>query len=183
MPVPAGPLGSEYLLKASRNGGIGSSTIDKPDGQWVGYWHEQSGCLETVPKNALKINDDGNLDPITVDIRAFLGSLAGPMPGQQSNTPQVAQPIVNPLSGPVSFSMSGMAAMQPIKIGVKGRKMEEGFVNLSGKTLLDDDDAVVDSGKDSVLLSRSRSLDDLLDSILTIQPRGSQISLRQAAGR
>jgi RNA-binding protein 5/10 len=154
VPRAAGPLGSEFLLRASRNGGIGSSTIDGQDGQWVAYWHEQSGTLETVPRNALKVRDDGTLEPITSQLRAFLGGLAGPVSGVHTSSSTLQQTTATSATGPISFSLTGMTAIQPIKISSKGKGVEGGI----GKKLLDDDDDVRETeDKDSVLLSRSQS--------------------------
>jgi RNA-binding protein 5/10 len=152
MPVPAGPLGSEYLVQAARSGGMGSATIDDPDSQWVGYWHEQAGFEEMIPKLAPKICDNGTFE-LTTSLRGFLGHLSGPTSGQQvaTSTEETAAPKV---TGPISISMTGM---QPIKIGAfaKGKRLEEeGFVASPVKNLLEGDDADV-VGKDSVLLSRS----------------------------
>ena len=152
IPVPAGPLGSEYLVQAARNGGMGSATIDNPDSQWVGYWHDQAGFEEMIPKAAPKIADDGTFG-LTISLRGFLGHLSGPVPGQQqaATAEQTTAPKV---AGPISISMTGM---QPIKIGAfgKGKRLEEeGFVASPVKNLLEGDDTDV-VGKDSVLLSRS----------------------------
>jgi hypothetical protein len=49
-----------------------------------------------------------------------------------------------------------MAGMQPIKLGAKGKAMEEGFIAPPTKDLLlDDEDENDPVGQDTVLLSRS----------------------------
>lgn len=155
-PVAAGLLGGENLVQATRRGGIGSTTIDKPDGKWVGYWHEQAGVVLASPSNAPPIEEDGSVRVPTA-LRGFLGSLAGPLPGQ---TPGVSASQSSNAAASVSF---GMAAIQPIKIGaggVGGKKRaleEEGFIVAPPKNLLGGDDDEVEPMTDSVLKSRSES--------------------------
>lgn len=151
--VEAGLLGSNHLLRASRSGGLGSSCFDGPGGRWVGYWHDQAALMESVPKNALRTEENGELDKMSTELRGFLGYLAGPAPGQQP-TPASVATIAAPTGtmGPVSISMS---AMQPIKIGAKGKGVEEGFVAPPKGMLQDEDEPIDANGQDSVLLSRS----------------------------
>lgn len=154
--VETGPLGSSHLVRASRNGGIGGSTLTGSEGRWVGYWHEQSGLVETVPKTALRIDDNGEVEKLPVELRGLLGSLAGPAPGQQLAQASASLSTTAPTAamGPVSISMT---AMQPIKLGTKGKMMEEAMI-APPKGLLHDDDEEKDIiGQDSVLLSRSKS--------------------------
>lgn len=156
---------------------MGSATIDNPDSPWVGYWHEQAGFEETVPKAAPQIGDDGNFE-LPIDLRGFLGHLSGPMPGQQAIAEHSAP--VKP-AGPVSISMTGM---QPIKLGgfAKGKRLEEeGFVASPVKNLLEGDDQDI-VGKDSVLLSRSKAF-CFRSNMLTSQPKEYRTLSRQARGR
>jgi RNA-binding protein 5/10 len=170
-PVAAGLLGGENLVQATRRGGIGSTTIDKPDGKWVGYWHEQAGVVIASPKNAPPIEEDGSVK-VPTGLRGYLGSLAGPPPGQQAGA-GTAQGSTT--SAPVSISMT---AMQPIKIGVGaagGKKRgveEEGFVAAPPKNLLGEDDDEPEPMADSVLKSRSGLwLPRRIGQVADVQPR------------
>ena len=152
-PTPAGPLGGEFLVRACRNGGIGSDTIDQTDSQWVGYWHEAGGAIETVPCGASKIGEDGEMEKLSTDMRVFLGHLAGISPDNALSGTTSAQPSQSSSSGPISISMTGI---QPIKFGAvnKGKKIEgEGFVDAPNVNLLDEEESDI-VGKDTVLLSR-----------------------------
>ncbi|KAK8861328.1 hypothetical protein IAR55_002147 [Kwoniella newhampshirensis] len=153
LPTTAGPLGGEFLIRSSRNGGFGSDTIDQPDGKWCAYWHVQGGAQEAVPRGAVVIAEDGTVE-LTPDHRAFLGVLAG-APALKSAT---ALSDVRP-AGMVPINIAG--GLQPIKIGgpIKSKKKEEiGIIPLSGKNLLQDDEEEDLVGKDTVLLSRSKGV-------------------------
>lgn len=167
VPFPAGPLGGEFLLRASRNGGIGSDAVDKPDGQWVAYNHEHAGAIEAVPKGAHPIHDDGLLPAMSAEVRMLLGSLAGRLPGTAESSTSTPAP---PSAGMVTISN----VMQPIKIGapiampkVTRKADEAGFVTQDRRNILGDDDEEQDLvGKDTVLLSRSKSWSPAACSIL-----------------
>ena len=158
-PVTAGPLGGQYILRATRNGGIGSDTIDKPDGTWCAYTQEGAGALEILPESSLAIGEDGSVAPIPTDLRNLLGSLAGKLPG--------SEPAMSMTALPTAGMVSITNIMQPIKLGTgaiampkQTRKADEaGLVaNDSRKNVLGDDDEEQDLiGKDTVLLSRSES--------------------------
>nr|XP_019049931.1 hypothetical protein I302_00351 [Kwoniella bestiolae CBS 10118]OCF28861.1 hypothetical protein I302_00351 [Kwoniella bestiolae CBS 10118] len=150
VPTPAGPLGGEFILRPSRNGGIASDTIEQPEGKWCAYWHQAGGAVETTTRGAPVIGEDG-LIQLTPDHRSFLGTLAG-VP------PQVPQPRTTE-AAPTSMTPISLAGgIQPIKIGGKGKKKEElaGIIPITGKNMLGDDEEVDLVGKDSVLLSRSK---------------------------
>lgn len=154
MPISAGPLGGEFIIRPSRFGGFGSETIDKPEGQWCAYWHEKGGAMESVPRGAPAIGEDGNVE-LTPAHRAFLGSLAG-VPQSQVTSSQGPQSLQT--TGMTSASVEGV--MQPIKIGIgKGKKTEEAAIIpiTQKRSLLDDGEEDDKVGKDTVLLSRSTS--------------------------
>jgi RNA-binding protein 5/10 len=148
----AGLLGGQYLLRATANGGIGSETKDKSEGGWCTYANEQAGAIETVPGKS-KIPDDGILPEMTPQLRSFLGVYAGKVDQIEEKAPVAPVGMVNIAN-----------VMQPIKIGTgfaiggigKGKK-EEGLAGPSRKNLFDDDEEVDTVGKDTVLLSRSKS--------------------------
>lgn len=151
--TPAGPLGGEFLLRSCRNGGFGSDTIDKPDGQWCSYWHQDAGASTVIPKGASAVLDNGDLEPLSTELRIFLGSLA--MPSQQMSdnvdTKKDSAMSMNMPVGPISISMTGI---QPIKIGAgKGVKLDEGLLPVSASSLFETDEEVEE--RDTVLLSRS----------------------------
>lgn len=156
-PVPAGPLGGQFLLRATRKGGIGCETVDKADGTWCAYFHENAGAMEVLPESRPPIGEDGSIPALSDDLRAFLGGLAGKTAeSSQDSTAIAAAP---PTAGLVSISN----VMQPIKIGTSfgmpktSRKADEaGLVARDGRNVRDDDDEEQDLvGKDTVLLSRS----------------------------
>lgn len=191
IPTPSGPQGGQYLIRAAGDGGIGSSTMSHPDGEFCAYWHQQAGAVETVPRGAPPVPARGASIELSDETRRFLGNLAGkwkPKPsavapgaagaagGSSSSTPAADTPA-GPLTG----------GMQPIKIGFgnavgKKAKEEPVMVEIMSKGLVDDNDEVDLVGKDSVLLSRSECT--LFGSCLTHQPREPTLSLqRQQAGR
>jgi RNA-binding protein 5/10 len=148
----AGLLGGQYLLRATANGGIGSDTKDKSEGGWCIYANEQAGAIEAVPAKS-KVPDDGVLPEMTSQLRSFLGVYAGKVDQIEDKAPVAPVGMVNIAN-----------VMQPIKIGTgfaiggigKGKK-EEGLAGPSRKNLFDDDEEVDTVGKDTVLLSRSKS--------------------------
>ena len=152
VPTPAGPLGGEMVVRAARNGGIGSTTIDKPDGTWVGYWHPDAIPQSYSPVGAPNIKDDGQTEDLAPEFKAFLGNFGGvrapdsTSTGDLSRQSQMAAP-----SGPISITMT---AMQPIKIG-KSKTPDEGFVAPETKNILQDEEEVDEIGRDTILLSRS----------------------------
>ena len=158
-PVTAGPLGGQFILRATRNGGIGSETIDGPEGTWCAYTQEGAGAVEFLPESGFSIGEDGSIPPIPTTLRALLGSLAGRVPGSEPGKSATAPPI----AGMVSIAN----IMQPIKLGAgaiampkQARKADEaGLAANDGKrNVLGDDDEEEDLvGKDTVLLSRSKS--------------------------
>ncbi|WWC87543.1 uncharacterized protein L201_002433 [Kwoniella dendrophila CBS 6074] len=152
IPTPAGPLGGEFIIRPSRNGGLASESIDHPDGKWCAYWHQGGGAVETVTRGGPLIGEDGIVQ-LTPDHRSFLGTLAGVPPQlQHSQMPESAQ------SGTTPVSITG--GIQPIKIGGKGKKKEElaGIIPITGKNLLGGEEELDVVGKDSVLLSRSKGI-------------------------
>lgn len=155
-PVPAGPLGGQFLLRATRNGGIGSDTVEKTDGAWCAYFHEQAGAIEMSPESRAPIAEDGSIPPMSDEMRSFLGGLAGKSSDNKDGSSTSTAP---PTGGFVSISN----VMQPIKIGTSfgvpktTRKADEaGLVTRDAKNVLGDDEEEQDLiGKDTVLLSRS----------------------------
>ncbi|OCF30828.1 hypothetical protein I316_07551 [Kwoniella heveanensis BCC8398] len=152
VPVTAGPLGGEFIVRPSRNGGLASSTIDKPEGQWCAYWHQQAGAVETVPRGAPLISENGIIE-LTPDHRTFLGVLAGVPPQAKLIAPSI------------DLTQTGMApiniggGLQPIKFGgSKGKKKEEiAMIPISGKNLLGDEEEEVDLiGKDTIAKNISK---------------------------
>lgn len=153
VPVSAGPLGGEFIIRSSRLGGFGSETIDKPEGQWCAYWHEKGGAMESVPRGAPAISEDGNVE-LTPAHRAFLGSLAG-VPQSQVTSSQGSHSVQTTGMTPVSVE----GVMQPIKIGMgKAKKKEEAAIIpiTQKRSLLDDGEDEDKVGKDTVLLSRTK---------------------------
>ncbi|WRT65424.1 uncharacterized protein IL334_002367 [Kwoniella shivajii] len=155
IPTSAGPLGGEFVLRPSRNGGIASDTIDNPEGQWCAYWHQAGGAVETVTRGAPQIGEDGVVQ-LTPDHRTFLGTLAGIPPQTKA-----AQPSDQNQGAMGPISMAG--GLQPIKIGTagpKGKKKEDlaSIIPIIGKNVLGDEEEVDMVGKDSVLLSRSKGV-------------------------
>jgi RNA-binding protein 5/10 len=151
-PASAGPLGGQFLLRSTRNGGIGSDTIGKSEGGWCAYANEQAGAVETVPAKGQAISEDGSLPEMTPQLRSFLGVFAG----KRSDEVETA-PSSLPTGGIVNIAN----VMQPIKIGTtfgaalgKGKK-EEGYT--PRKNLFGDEEETDLVGKDTVLLSRSKS--------------------------
>ncbi|WWD16770.1 hypothetical protein CI109_101202 [Kwoniella shandongensis] len=154
VPTPAGPLGGEFMIRPSRNGGFGSDTIDQADGKWCTYWHGQGGPQEAVPRGAPLVGENGFVD-LTPDHRSFLGGLAG-VPAER---PAAALPLDVQQAGMVPINIAG--GLQPIKIGgsSKMKKKEEiGIIPLTGKNLLEDDEEEDLVGRDTVLLSRSKGV-------------------------
>ncbi|WVQ94318.1 hypothetical protein IAU59_001397 [Kwoniella sp. CBS 9459] len=154
VPVTAGPLGGEFIVRPSRNGGLASSTIGKPEGQWCAYWHQQAGAVETVPRGAPQTNENGSVE-LTPDHRTFLGTLAGVPPQAKSVAPSVDLAQI----GMAPINIAG--GLQPIKLGgSKGKKKEEiAIIPISGKNPLGDEEEEVDLiGKDTVLLSRTKGV-------------------------
>ena len=117
--------------------------MDKQDGKWCGYWHEQGGALQTLARGGRTITETGDLSKISLDLRRFLGELAGPI------LPPPAA-VVAPAGPAMSINMSAIT-MQPIRLGIK-TKEEDGFVPMSATNMLDDEEPVDD--KDTVLMSR-----------------------------
>ncbi|OXG70952.1 hypothetical protein C349_07117 [Cryptococcus neoformans var. grubii Br795] len=153
VPVSAGPLGGEFIIRPSRFGGFGSETIDKPEGQWCAYWHEKGGAMESIPRGAPGISEDGNIE-LTPAHRAFLGNLAG-VPQSQAASSQGFHSVQ--ATGMTPVSVEGV--MQPIKIGIsKGKKKEEAAIIpiTQKRSLLDDGEEDDKVGKDTVLLSRTK---------------------------
>ncbi|WWD08598.1 hypothetical protein V865_006711 [Kwoniella europaea PYCC6329] len=152
VPTPAGPLGGEFVLRPSRNGGVASDTIEQPEGKWCAYWHQAGGAVETLTRGAPVIDEDG-LIQLTPDHRSFLGHLAGVPPQIPQSAPAEAAPTS---MAPINIA----GGVQPIKIGGKGKKKEEmaGIIPISGKNLLGGDEEEDLVGKDSVLLSRSKGV-------------------------
>lgn len=137
-----------------RQGGIGSTLIDQPEGLWCSYWHQQGGAVQIIPRNNLAISDTGVPLEMTPHLREFLGQLAGLPPA-----PSVG--IVIP-----HFGLVEGAAMVPIKMGVKKKKEEPMMVDLSSRNILGEDE--VEEDKDSQLVSRSEHLLHLLWDLLLI---------------
>ena len=158
VPAPAGPLGGQYLLPATRSGGIGSTTINQPDGKWCAYWPEQAGAVQILPRSRPTLPDNGDAPELTSELRILLGGLAGP-PAAPTNAPTGPAQTTAPML-PIS-----MAGMQPIKIGLgkKGKIGEDGLIPLEVKNVLgdDEDSGIVD--KDTVLLSRSELRKNLIN--------------------
>jgi len=146
VPIPAGPLGGEHLVRASRLGGLGGESIDKPDGKWCGYWHEQGGAIETLARGGRAIEENGELSKITLDQRGFLGEYAG------SSAPPPSALAATMNTAPTGLINISSVAMQPIKVGV-----EEATASASSKNVLADDEESQED-RDTVLLSRSESL-------------------------
>lgn len=147
-------MGGEFIIRPSRLGGFGSETIDKSEGQWCAYWHERGGVMESVPRGAPAISEDGNVE-LTPAHRAFLGSLAG-VPQSQAASSQGSNSVQTTGMTPVSVE----GVMQPIKIGMgKAKKKEEAAIIpiTQKRSLLDDGEDEDKVGKDTVLLSRSTS--------------------------
>jgi len=147
----AGPLGGQFLLRSTRNGGIGADTIGKSEGGWCTYANEQAGAVETIPTKGQAIPDDGLLPEISTQLRSFLGVFAGKRPDEVELAPSAM-----PTGGIVNIAN----VMQPIKIGTtfgaaigKGKKAEEGYA--PRKNLFGDEEETDLVGKDTVLLSRS----------------------------
>lgn len=181
IPTPAGPLGSQYLIRAAPNGGIGAATIDYPDGEWCAYWHQSAAAVETLPRGAPPIPARGTSLVLPDETREFLGKLAGAsavVPGAGFAPVAAAPPgtlftaVTDSGSAAVTTAPSGSApapllanAMQPIKIGIniggaagvkKKAKLEDGLIPITQKNVLgEDEDEQRDPGRDSVLLSRS----------------------------
>ena len=106
--------------------------------------------METIPGGARVIQENGELEKMSMDLRGFLGHLAGPTQGPDPTRTSTAVP-----AGPISIATTGML---PIKLSTgKARLADEGIVPVMARNLLEDDE--VDE-KDTVLLSRSESLAD-----------------------
>lgn len=193
-PVAAGPLGGQFLVRATRKGGIGSATVDLPNnaGEWVGYWHEHGGAIVTFPKSGKPVLSPEAPVP-AADIRAFLGPLSGVQAGQAVGSGTAGTAVSNG-GADVSTAAAGTGlldlnkvGMMPIKIGAigasigagtplagktLGKKKDEAAVvplAISGKNVLgedDDDDPNGEDavGRDTVLLSRSQSTSCLVES-------------------
>jgi len=147
-----GPLGGQFLLRSTRNGGIGSDTIGKSEGGWCTYANEQAGAIEIVPAKGQAIPEDGSLPELSTQLRSLLGVFAGKRPDEVEVAPSAM-----PTGGIVNIAN----VMQPIKIGTtfgaaigKGKK-EEGYA--PRKNLFGDEEETDLVGKDTVLLSRSES--------------------------
>jgi len=173
VPATPGPHGTQYLLRAAPNGGIGSATIGTPEGEWCTYWHQAAGAVETIPRGAPSVPARGSPLVLSDELKAFLGSLAGAQ--AQAQPPAGLAPVsfgtaaaAAVAAAPVATSSSDAAplGMQPIKIGInlgggatakkKGPVVpEDGIIPISHKNVLGEDDNDGDPGKDSVLLSRS----------------------------
>ncbi|WVQ73895.1 hypothetical protein IAR50_003476 [Cryptococcus sp. DSM 104548] len=157
-PTPAGPLGGEYLIRASRHGGFGYETIDKPDGAWVSYRLERAGPSEIVPRGAPVIKEDGTVE-LTPEHRSFLGSLAG-VPPRADAAAHVDAAKAMQQAGMKSINLSG--SMAPIKLGGVGkgkRKEEPAIVTIQQKKPkvdLEGDEEDDKVGADSKLLSRTK---------------------------
>ncbi len=147
VPIPAGPLGGEFLVRASRLGGLGGDSIDQPDGQWCGYWHEKGGAVETLSRGGRSIEETGDLAKITLELRGFLGELAGPIAPPPSTIPSTSS------AAPTGLLNISSVAMQPIKISAGAVKEEEGIVQMKVKNILDDEEETQEE-RDTVLLSR-----------------------------
>lgn len=157
--MTAGPLGGQFILRASRNGGLGSETIDGSEGSWCAYTQEGAGAIEVLPESGLPIGEDGSIPPIPIELRTLLGSLAGKNTGSEPG--RIAVPP------PTAEMVSIANIMQPIKLGTgaigmpkQARKADEaGLVANDGRrNVLGDDEEEQDLvGKDTVLLSRSGS--------------------------
>lgn len=168
VPVPAGPLGSEFLVKAAPNGGIGSNTIGRDDGEWVGYWHEAAGAAQSAPRGALPIPEKGKELDLPKEMCAFLGHLSGKkwVPPQPTTTagdaPDVApqQQAAGTTSGPIKISFG-----KKVK---KEKQPEEAMVTIMSKRIGDEEEIDL-IGKDTVLLSRSELRHP--EPQLTAQPR------------
>ncbi|ODN80821.1 hypothetical protein L202_02970 [Cryptococcus amylolentus CBS 6039] len=157
-PMPAGPLGGEHLIRASRHGGIGYETIDKPDGTWVAYRLERAGPSEIVPRGAPSIKEDGTVE-LTPEHRSFLGSLAGAPPQALAAASVDAAKAIQQ-AGIKSVNLSG--SMAPIRLGGMGkskRKEEPAIVTIQQKRAkvdLEGDEEEDTVGADSKLLSRTK---------------------------
>lgn len=160
VPVPAGPLGSEFLVKAAPNGGIGSNTIDSDDGEWVRYWHEAAGAVQSAPRGALPIPDKGKELELPKEMCEFLGHLSGkkwvpPQPtttaGDAPAASQHQQPGTS--SGPIKISFG-----KKVK---KEKQPEDAMVTIMSKRIGDEEEIDL-IGKDTVLLSRSELIISLV---------------------
>jgi hypothetical protein len=168
IPTPSGPMGGQFLLRAAANGGLGASTIDTPDGEFCTYWHQQAGAVETIPRGALPVPAHGASLELGDETRRFLGNLAGKWkPPKVAAAPSAASslPSGSSTAAPAAETPSGplIGGMQPIKIGFgnaikKKPKEEPAMVEIMSKGFVDDNDEVDLVGKDSVLLSRSKSV-------------------------
>lgn len=155
VPVPAGPLGSEFLVKAAPNGGIGSNTIGRDDGEWVGYWHDAAGAVQSAPRGGLPVPDKGQELELPKEMCEFLGNLSGKkwVPPQPTTTagdaPAAAQQQQQPgtSSGPIKISFG-----KKVK---KEKQPEEAMVTIMSKRIGDEEEIDL-IGKDTVLLSRSK---------------------------
>lgn len=160
--IPTPAEGASFIVRAAKDGGIGSATIDHPDGEFCTYWHQQAGAVETIPRGAPPIPARGEAVDLSPEVAAYLGNLSGrTKPKSQATAGQSAE-----ITGEVAAATSGSEplTMQPIKIGgfgtaAKKKKKEEepAMVTIMAKSLLDDDDEIDLVGQDSKLLSRSRS--------------------------
>lgn len=146
VPTPAGPLGGEFLIRASRLGGMGGDTVDQPDGKWCGYWAEQAGAIETVARGGRAIEENGDLAKISLDLRGFLGDLAGPVILPRATVAPTTS------AAPTGLLNMSAVAMQPIQIG--GGKLREDPVVQTAVNVLNEDETQEE--RDTVLLSRSK---------------------------
>ncbi|RXK38839.1 hypothetical protein M231_03895 [Tremella mesenterica] len=152
VPHAAGLLGGEFLVRAARSGGVGSETIDQPDGKYCAYWNDQAGAMETAPPG-MSVSEDGTLPAMKQSLRMYLGSLAGP-----PQAPTAAGTEMSNLS-----TQEGLQGMQPFRFGeglslkLPKKVAEEGIIPLTnpGMSVLDHDETGVED-KDTVLLSRTR---------------------------
>jgi RNA-binding protein 5/10 len=177
-PASAGPLGGQFLLRASSNGGIGSETINEPDGRWCAYDSEQAGAAETIPERGQAISEDGQLPELPSVLRSLLGIYAG----KDLSQVETATVPVPPTGGLINIA----SVMQPIKIGTsinfggKGKK-EDGFgfaaagSSRKAQNLFGDEEESDLVGKDTVLLSRSKPFPSCPDSMLMYLAKGAHI--------
>ncbi|KAK4685451.1 hypothetical protein P7C73_g4697, partial [Tremellales sp. Uapishka_1] len=154
LPTTAGPLGGEFVLRATRQGGIGCETVDDSDDHWCCYWHQDGGAVEVLPRGG-SIAEDGSAPIPTKDMRIFIGSsLAGPIP--------IPKGLGSAASAGKPDEGGGAAFPMPtgpftVKIGKTKRKDEDVMVPILQKNLLADEEDEKDVvGKDSVLLSRTK---------------------------
>ncbi len=103
--------------------------------------------METLSRGGRSIEETGDLAKITLELRGFLGELAGPIAPPPSTIPSTSS------AAPTGLLNISSVAMQPIKISAGAVKQEEGIVQMKVKNILDDEEETQEE-RDTVLLSR-----------------------------